>query len=131
MTTEKCLQRTKLVEFMPYANSHTSELQTHLHSSKPQSSSTTSRSLCLCFGLQNFRDLHLYVEEFGGAAIYADTFALVEFSFAVVFGDAFLQASLGKSSINLSIEDSKVELSRLQGKREMGLGRNRKSQHTC
>lgn len=48
----------------------------------------------------------MYVEKFGGAAIDADPFPFIEFSFAVVFGNAFLQASLGES--NTHVNDSRV-----------------------
>lgn len=69
-----------------------------LESSKTHStwSTTASSALCLRLGLQLLGDLHLDVEELGGAAVDADTLALVEVTLTVVGWDALLHAGAGE-----------------------------------
>lgn len=47
--------------------------------------------------LQQVRDLHVNVEELGGAPVEADALALVELALAVVIGHALLGAGLGEA----------------------------------
>lgn len=54
----------------------------------------TAAHLPLLLVLHDIRDLHVDVEEFGGAAIEAHALALVELALAVLGGDALLLADL-------------------------------------
>ena len=72
----------------------------HCGSQTTEPQSPTTRALSICLLLQLLRDLHLHIEELGRAAIETDTFALVDFAFAVVFWYAFLHASLLESGIS-------------------------------
>lgn len=64
-----------------------------------QSSGSALRSCAhgLALLLHDLADLHRGIEEFGGAAVEADGFALVELALAVVGGHALLLAGLLQS----------------------------------
>jgi hypothetical protein len=61
-----------------------------------QVEAATSAS-CLCLLLHHLGDLHVDVEELGGASVEANALALVKLALAVVVGDALLCADSGKA----------------------------------
>lgn len=75
-----------------------------LPSRKAPNTTRLTTPLCSLL-LEELRDFDLDVEELGGAAVDADAFAFVDFTFAVFFWDALFHAGLLKSEIGRLAED--------------------------